>query len=348
MTPDGAETRRSPPTWLPRRTIRPSADEPPILLVVVDTEEEFDWNAPFDRFATSVRAMGAVDRIQTIFDDHGVRPIYVVDYPVVSQPDGFTRLRAYVHENRAVVGAHLHPWVSPPFEEEVNRRNSFAGNLPPHLESTKIRLLGDRITEAFGHRPLVYKAGRYGLGPNTASILEQQGYLVDLSASPTFDYRDEGGPDYSGFSCHPYWFGTAEQLLGVPNTAAHLGLLGERGAALHRLAARPALRWARIPGVLSRLGIVERLRLSPEGFELDELQRLTLALLRRGLRVLTLSFHSPSAASGYTPYVRDEGQRDAFLGRLRDYLAFFLHELGGRTMTPLELRHHLHLEEAVP
>jgi len=39
--------------WRPARIETPA----PLLVVVVDTEEEFDWNAPFDRKNTSVEHM---------------------------------------------------------------------------------------------------------------------------------------------------------------------------------------------------------------------------------------------------------------------------------------------------
>ena len=40
----------------------------PTLMVVVDTEEEFDWSAPFSRQATGVTAMRHIDRAQRLCD----------------------------------------------------------------------------------------------------------------------------------------------------------------------------------------------------------------------------------------------------------------------------------------
>ena len=58
---------------------------PPTLSIVIDTEEEFDWGAPFTRQATSVRHLRGVDRLQQVFDRYGVRPTYVVGFPVANQ-----------------------------------------------------------------------------------------------------------------------------------------------------------------------------------------------------------------------------------------------------------------------
>ncbi|MHC4956501.1 MAG: WalW protein, partial [Planctomycetota bacterium] len=103
----------------PSSRVRVPASARPILLVVSDTEEEFDWGKPHDREATSVTAMAAIGRAQAVFDEYGVRPCYVIDYPVVSQAEGYEPLVAIHRDGRCEIGAHLHPWVSPPHDEEV-------------------------------------------------------------------------------------------------------------------------------------------------------------------------------------------------------------------------------------
>ncbi len=64
----------------------------PQLIVVVDTEEEFDWNKDFDRNQISVRHMTNIHRAQDICDDFGVTPVYVIDYPIASQESGYAPL----------------------------------------------------------------------------------------------------------------------------------------------------------------------------------------------------------------------------------------------------------------
>lgn len=327
----GQDSLRRTPARLP-------ADEPPRLLVVVDTEEEFDWGAPFDRNSTAVEAMSHQGRAQGLCAEFGIAPTYVVDYPVASQEAGYRPIGDWIADGSATVGAHLHPWVSPPFDEEVSARNSFPGNLPRRLETEKLARLAESIERAFGLRPTVYKAGRYGFGERTASILEELEFDVDLSANPPFDYRDEGGPDYSGFDADPYWFGKRRRLLGIPGSGAYVGWLGGRSHAVYRQAARPALGWSRLPGVLARLGAADRLRLSPEGYQPEELEKLTRHLLDRGTRVFTFSYHSPSLKPGCTPYVRSAADLERFLDRFRRYFEFFFGALEGAAATPLEIR----------
>lgn len=306
-------------------------------MVVVDTEEEFDWSAPHDPRATNVSAMRALPRAQAIFDQFGVRPAYVADYPVVTQPAGSEPLLEIHEAGRCEIGAHLHPWVTPPLGEPSGTKFSFPGNLPYSYELAKLTELTASIEHVFGARPIMYKAGRYGLGPHTADILEVLGYRIDLSPTPGFDYSGHEGPDYSSFPNTPFWFGTKGNMLCAPCTGAFVGSLASSGRYLYPLAHKLPLRHLKVPGILARLRMLERIRLSPEGFSLDDMIRLTHALLSQGIGILTLSFHSPSLSPGFTPYVRSPAERDAFLGKIQGYLEYFSHDLGGCFTSPGEL-----------
>ena len=312
----------------------------PRLIVVIDTEEEFDWSKDFSRSNTSVKAMRHIERVQGLFDRYGITPVYVVDYPIVSDPDGYTLLQEIHSSGRCIIGAHLHPWVSPPYEEEVNRHNSFPGNLPPTLEAMKLARLRECIGERFGTAPVVYKAGRYGIGPSTTQILLDQGFEVDLSVCPFMDYSHEGGPDFSSHSYIPYWISRG-RLLEIPLTVGFSGVLRKWGATLHRLGSAPILEPCRPIGILARLGLVNKIWLSPEGFLSSEHIQLTKDLFSDGLRIFSFAFHSPSVSPGHTPYVSTQHDLDNFLSRCERYFDFFLGKLGGCPTTPIELKQEL-------
>lgn len=325
-----------------RRPVAESPEQQPQLLVVVDTEEEFDWHAGPRRENTSVQAMAALDRVQTIFNEYGIRPCYVVDYPVASQADGYRLLKQYFLAGQCDIGAHLHPWVNPPFDEALTTVNMYPGNLSPDLERAKLQTLRDTIRRTFGVQPHVYKAGRYGFGPHTETILRDLGFDIDLSACPPVDYRADGGPDYREFGAHPFWFGS-DRLLEIPVTGAFVGWAGPVSRPLYELAQR-LKRW-HAPGVLSRLSAVDRLMLSPEGFTHKEHRDITESLMARGVRTFTWSFHSPSVMPGKTPYVRTEQELNDFLDGFRRYFDYFFDELGGEATTPTQLKHRMEAQQ---
>lgn len=320
------------------RRIPVPADTRPILSVVIHTEEEFDWGRDHAREEIGVEHMRHIGRAQEAFDAYGIVPNYVIDYPIASQPLGYETLRRYQDEGRALIGAHLHPWVSPPLTEALTRAHTYPGNLPRELEYEKLRVLTETIAANFGERPLTYLAGRYGNGHNSAAILEQLGYEVDISVAPPIDYSGDGGPDYSGYTAAPFWFGERRQLLGLPGGGCYAGWLRGAGAPFYRLITHPRLSWARLPGITSRLRAFERIRLSPEDYTLAEMQRMTRTMLDEGQRIFVFSFHSPSIHPGYTPYVRDEADLRRFLDKTRGYFAWFMRELNGKSMTPLEIK----------
>lgn len=314
---------------------RVAPGEKPRLIVVIDTEEEFDWGGGFSEKNTSVQAMRGIHRVQEIFDEFRITPVYVIDYPVASQADGYLPLREIHADGRCLIGAHLHPWVNPPFEEAVTQRNSYPGNLPRTLEATKLRMLGDEIETRFGSRPVIYKAGRYGIGASTAATLEEQGYQVDLSVCPSTDFSPTEGPDFSSSCALPYWFGSERKVLELPLTVGFAGPL--RRWARSVIASRSLAR-LRLDGALSRFQLAKRIWLSPEGYQPSEHIKLTRDLYADGLRVFSFAFHSPSVEPGYTPYVRSQADLVKFLDRCRRYLDYFLGDLGGNPSTPLELR----------
>lgn len=321
-----------------REIIRLPAETRPILCVVIHTEEEFDWGKPHDRGATSVEHMRHIGQAQAVFDEFGVVPNYVIDYPIASQPLAIAPLKEFADSGRALIGAHLHPWVSPPHEEAVNAFNSYPGNLPRELESEKLRQLTERIELSFGVQPRTYLAGRYGFGPNTGEILEDLGYEVDISPAVPIDFSADGGPDYSGFTSDPFWFGKRRRLLGLPGSGGYVGALRAGGTGLYRRVTSPMMKRLRLAGVVARLRLLERVRLSPEDYDEAEMQRLTATLLEDGVRVFVFSFHSPSVMPGGTPYVRSAAELERFLARCRRYFEYFYRRLNGVGMTPLQVK----------
>jgi hypothetical protein len=306
------------------------------LLIVVDTEEEFDWTRPFSRASTATSSIPAQARAHDIYDRLGIVPTYVVDYPVATDPAAANFLRALKEAGKAEIGAHLHPWVTPPHVEEVTTRNSYHCNLPPGLERAKIAALTDAIALAFGKRPTIFKAGRYGYGANTGRVLADLGYEVDCSMVPHTDFSGDCGPDFRGVPDRPHWLGNG--LLEVPLSVGFLGAVPALGEKVGRLFDHRGAERLRIPGMLARAGLVARSRLSPEGVPADEQCRLIRAMAARGHRLFSLTYHSPSLDPGHTPYVRDEADLARFLAAIERVLTFFQRELGGRFTTLSRVR----------
>ena len=322
--------------------VRLPVSDRPILTAIIDTEADFDWHAPFSRDGHDTASIRHQQRTQKLFDRYGIKPTYLIDYPVATDEAACRVLRGFLDEGRADVGIQLHPWTNPPFDELLSARNSYPSNLSKDLQRAKIERLIDAVRNHLGIEPKVFKAGRYGFNDDTAALLEELGLEIDTSVVPFTDFRPVQGPNFDGTPHRPFWFGDKRPLLELPVTRNLCGLLGRNlGPTLSPIVQSRIGAACHLPGLLARSGLLDRLTLTPEGMTLDDLKQLTMTLIGRGERLFTFVFHSPSVASGNTPYVRSDEELQAFLARIERYLLFFTDDLGGEGKTALELRDHL-------
>lgn len=300
------------------------------FILTVDAEEEFDWTKPIERSGHTVHTVARLAKFQEFCEGQGVVPVYLVDYPIATSPTVATILGDAIRTGQAEVGVQLHPWVNPPHEEQINEFNSFSGNLPAELEREKFRRLKQAIETNLKTSPLIYRAGRYGVGPNSAAMLAEAGIAVDSSVRARFDYSSQGGPNFRDFPVRPYWLNRARGLIEMPLTTVYWGLLRQIGHWLY-----PAMwRVPRLRGALARIGLLERIPLTPEGVTVEEAIRGIDIAIDEGLPLLVFSFHSPSLAPGYTPYVRSEDDLDALYDWWRTVFAY----LRQRGLAPTTVR----------
>lgn len=156
--------------------------------------------------------------------------------------------------------------------------------------------------------PISYRAGRYGIGPNSAAILERNGVLLDSSVRASFSYAEQGGPDFSEHKLLPYWAGPSRRLLEMPLGVAHTGLLSKYSEQLFSKFGEHS----RMRGILARLGLLQRIPLTPEGTTVTEACEAINHLIDADAPLLSFSFHSPSLEPGHTPYVRDAADLKSF------------------------------------
>ena len=286
------------------------AGERPHFWVTIDTEEDFDWTAPFARTGYRLASVPALAECQGYFERAGVCPAYLVDWPIVADDRAVEILGAAQAAGRCEVGAQLHPWVTPPHDEEVGDRNSYTGNLPAALQLAKMTALRDAIRDRFGIAPTVYRAGRYGLGGETAAMLAELGFRCDTSVRAGFDYRGGHGPDYRDAPLNPWWVETPQgAVLEMPLTTVFGGLLGGAGRSVYHRIARTG---THAGAALARLGLVERIALTPEGIPAERACKAIDIAIDLRLPVLNFSFHSPSLQPGNTPYVRSTADLERF------------------------------------
>jgi hypothetical protein len=317
-----------------------SQPAPPALVVAIDTEGDNQWDvaARADQTFENIYALG---RLHAFFEQHRVRPTYVITYPVATDDRSADVLRSLLARGTCEIGAHHHAWETPPCSPADVARHPYALSLPIDQFDAQIAALTSAITNAVGTRPVSYRSGRFGFSAAHVSSLEQQGYLVESSVAPLFYEAHKNGPDFVDAPLAPYFLSYdsatragSSQLLELPISAA-----------LNRRVPAVVGRWyGRLPRpyatkrLLRLLGIAKVTWLRPSYSSADEMIALARSLVRRGVPILNLLFHSSEAIVGGSPYNRTPAELDAFFDRLGRFFRYATDDVGARPMTFAEFR----------
>jgi hypothetical protein len=297
------------------------------VVVTIDTEED-NWGS-FAETGATVRNIEHLPELQDRLSRFGARPTYLVNRPPLVSARSVEILGALAALPGVEIGAHCHPWNTPPSTGEGPERSMMCA-LPQERNRAKIAEVTERLREQLGVQPTSFRTGRWGFGPTVSAGLASLGYVVDASVTPFIDWRSEGGPDYSDARRHPYRFDPARpftpdphgSMVEIPTTVGFLGRWQEARSAVRRLAERDSLRGLRLIPVLEKAGLVRRRWLSPEQSSLQDILKLAEACLGAGVPVLDLSFHSCTLLPGATPFVRDENDLRRFLDTIEEFLRF--------------------------
>src|SRR5690349_19444441 len=174
------------------------------LLCGIDTEGDNQWDARA-RERQTFENIYALPALHALFARHGVRPTYVITYPVATDPRSASVMRALRDGGDSEIGAHHHAWETPPCTPEDVRRHGYASQLPSKQFEQQLAALTDAIHTNVGVRPVSYRSGRFGFSAAHVSALERQGYRVESSVAPLFYEGHKHGPDFVEAPLHPYF-----------------------------------------------------------------------------------------------------------------------------------------------
>jgi hypothetical protein len=298
----------------------------PFLIVSVDVEED-NWGFHHNAFAAeNVRR---IPRLQRLLDRYRVKPTYLISYPVASCELAAGVLSEIQDQKKCEIGAHLHPWNTPPVTEDINERNSMLKNLPYDLQAAKLRALTDKIGAVFGRRPSSFRAGRWALGPDTVKALAACDYLADCSVTPTVSWVKYEGAEYLNAVTEPYWLspdGASGQLPGsileVPATIGFNRWPFEFYQNVELQLRRTWMRFFRPLGLMHHAGILRKIWLSPEISTTDDMILLSKIMINNGMTCLNMSFHSTTLLPGKSPFVKNERELERFYRKIELVLEY--------------------------
>jgi hypothetical protein len=275
--------------------------------VVIHAEEEFDWYGKFNRHNDEIthhrELLTTVHKLLEV----GAKVTLALDYAFINSSQGKQAIEALValKSTNIEFASHLHPWVTPPFDEcaddgTITEFHSYPGNLDKSLEFEKLKTLTLAIESLTGVRPFTYLAGRYGIGKNTYTILNELGYTIDISPSAYSDFRADGGPDFRTTTNQHF---QNSNVAIFPHTSAFISKLtplsnyfNNNPEAYRKFETSLPLR------IAAKLLGLKKLRFSTEGVQIRDLKKIVSTLRDNGQQELILSLHSSSLKPGLTPY----------------------------------------------
>ena len=310
------------------------------LLVGIDTEGDNQWSAEARRRQT-FENIYALPRLHALFARHGVRPTYVITYPVARDPRSADVLRQLRTGGDCEIGAHHHAWETPPCTAEDVQRHPYASSLPRPQFDAQLQQLTAAIADAVGQAPVSYRSGRFGFSADHVAALERCGYLVESSVAPLFSETHKGGPEFVEAPLRPYFLAYdhasrpgSSGLLEVPVSAA----LNRRLPRFVQFAYARAPRPYTTKRALRAMRLLRVRWLRPSYSSLEDMIALARDLARWNEPVLNLLFHSSEAIVGGSPYNRTQAELDAFCDRLERFLSFATRELRAEPATFAEFR----------
>ncbi|MBA2594169.1 MAG: hypothetical protein M3495_19060 [Pseudomonadota bacterium] len=289
---------------------------PASLVITVDTEPHDQWAPPVGGRLppfTFANTRG-LDRLKDHLHGLGVPVTWMTSYGVARDARSAVVLRRAAAEGDEIAG-HLRGWETPPFVEMDQGARPFIYEYPQRTRFEKHQSLVAAHEDAFGARPVSYRAGRWALD---AIELEHLAVLGDSSIPPGIDFRDRSGlralgPDFRRHLCagpaQPY---RAGPLWEVPVSITPAGLFGTGavGAGVARLAggrgpADQISRWAY--RALDATGLHRLVWVRPLKHPRSLLVAAARSLVRQGARIINVMFHSSEAFVGTSPVSRTEG-----------------------------------------
>ncbi|HVN87975.1 MAG TPA: hypothetical protein VMW17_24300 [Candidatus Binatia bacterium] len=322
----------------------------PAFVITLDTEPDNEWGRP--RVPTTHNAR-FIPRFHELCVTSGLKVTYLMTLEMAE--DDYLReyLRPRLRAGECEVGAHLHPWNTPPIvavTDDDFQHHPYPFEYPVEVQRDKLHTLVTAIERHYGVRPLSYKAGRWGLDGAHAQILDDFGFVADTSVCPGINWgpskgdpRRSGGPDFSRAPHLPYRLSADDvcragslRVWEVPPTIVFYSALGRYLPGVRALYARHR----RVRRLFDRQHLGSQwLRPYPH-MTVARLARVIELARRSGTPVLNCTFHSSELMPGGSPYNRTEASIENLFERLTGFVAY-VRQLGLRSATLSEACAHL-------
>lgn len=290
------------------------------LVISIDVEEEGLFSGKYPRIPPGVSNVAQLARLEFIPREFGLPLTLLVTYPVVRDPVAVEVLQYWRERHGAEIGAHLHPWNTPPFPDLPEPEPVPSERIPLPVLRAKLANLVACIQDSFGVRPRSFRMGRFDWGPQIMSLLPEMGFKVDSSMVPLT--QKVGGPDHFLAPADPFRY-PAPGSAGLPLMEAPLTMVPVLAGAprsIYRLSTAFPGPWGEL--LRAWFPYVLAAGIHPPWYPLPSMRLAARLHRRRGGRVLNMFLHSSEIAPGGSPQFPTEAAVQHLVQKIRAFLTW--------------------------
>ena len=268
------------------------------FIITVDTEGDNLWEYQTGDKITTKNAK-YIPSFQRLCDQYGFKPVYLVNYEMLSSNIFVDNAKKWVKENKCEIGIHPHAWNNPPEYrlDAVYNGQQYLIEYPEIIMRQKFQVLYDLIKAKFNVAPISHRAGRWAMNDIYFNILYDFGIKVDCSVTPMISWEKSkgltcGGSNYIHANTRPH---KINNILEVPMTIRK-SHFAKNGTAKHKIKTlvlgstiwlRPATN-----SLADMIGLIEKVDNEPENTYLE------------------FMIHSSELMPGGSPYFRTAKEID--------------------------------------
>lgn len=307
------------------------------LVISIDVEEEGLFSGKYSRTPPGVRNVSHLDALNFVYDEFGF-PLTLLTSYQVAKDDAASDMLVRMREERGTeIGAHLHPWNTPPLED-VGPEPVRSDAMPIDLLRAKMTTLFKALEDRFGTPATSFRMGRWDFGKQIEQLLPEFGIQVDASHAPLRYAR--GGPDrFLTPSYDPYLLpavGDHPRVTEAPLTM--LPVLPITARCTHTFARLmpPKIK----DSILANYSAVAAASIQPVWYPSTSMRWAARLHRRRGGNVLVMFLHSSELMPGHSPNFPNQEAVDRLVEKIRHFLGWLTQSgpIQGVTLSELHKR----------
>jgi peptidoglycan/xylan/chitin deacetylase (PgdA/CDA1 family) len=298
------------------------------FILSVDTEEEWDWSGSFPYKDFSINNVFEIPAFQLYCEELGIKPTYLVDHAMSNNIESAAILKELPRKH-CEIGAHLHPWVNPPFTEKTTEFLSHVINLPIDIVEAKLVELISNIQTNIGVKPTSFRTGRWGINGAVIELLAKYGFEVDSSIYPLYHNNY--------FSCEAAPTGhykpnlentniddsnQTHDILEIPVSCGFNRSNYSLSQKMHKTFEKRPFSWLKINGVLWHTLLLRKIYLSPELCTSKDMNRLIDNKLKNGDTCFHMYLHSSSLLDNVTGLNNELNARESICQRIGEVIHY--------------------------